>query len=106
MIVGAGISLCAIFSLLTREKEIQFNEMLLLKCIHSALWRSGSRIFGKKYANWENVIENFECRFELLLNRFRFEYGNIGDMLLSLINECNKTALVLPSNEAESYVTD
>lgn len=60
--------------------------------------------FKKKYSNWENITKQEDDRIRLLREFFTLEFGNAERTLFrTLIHSCRKTALVLPSGEAESY---
>lgn len=61
--------------------------------------------FKRQYGFWKNLTEDHSDRVSLLLDYFSVEFEDIERKLLfSLINNCQKTALVVPSTEAESYV--
>lgn len=60
--------------------------------------------FKRKHRNWENVTENYQIRTRLLIDNFSTEFEDVErNLMLSLLIDCNKTALVVPSPEAESY---
>lgn len=86
--------------------DIEFNRMVhynthIFPANILAMWIEQ---FRKRYANWENITVHFTSRFNFLVEFLRSEFLNFErKLLVSLLNHCNKTALVLPSNEAESY---
>lgn len=91
---------------LPTKKEIQFNNI-----VHSSsqaypadILEKWFQSFKRIHTNWRNSTEELRFTYYLLLEFFEFEFGNIErEVLFDLTNNCNKTALVLPSVEAEFY---
>lgn len=88
------------------KQEVKFNIMVQREThIHPqnilGNWIKG---FKEKHVNWKNLTDDLDTRYDLLDRFVRFQFGNIErQILLPLLSGCNKTALVLYSNEAETY---
>lgn len=58
----------------------------------------------RRYPNFAEIKDDFNLRYDLLNVFMDLEFEEIErKTLLAVVNNCNKTALVLPSNEAMSY---
>lgn len=88
------------------QKEIEFHKEVHSKShiFYANILSLGADQFRKKHSNREYANSDFEYRFGLFREFFKTVITTIEKKtLLSEVHNCNKTALVLTSNQAESF---